>query len=771
MVKSLVIVESPSKAKTINKYLGKNYQVEASVGHVKDLPSKNIGVDVEHGFLPTYEIIKGKKKVIDQIKKAAKNADVILLAPDPDREGEAIAWHIAEELKGKKQTKTAGLTTADGVPIKRVLFNEITKKAVQDAIDHPQEIDHNKFEAQQARRILDRIVGYKISPLLWDKVRRGLSAGRVQSVAVRLVCEREDEITKFISEEYWSLEVTLEGSQKPIFLAKLDKKSGEKITIPNESHSQKILQEIKAGTFVLREIIKKEQKRYPTPPFITSKLQQEAARKLGFTAKKTMMLAQRLYEGIEIEGETVGLITYMRTDSVRISDQAIADIRDHILKEYGKDFLPQQPVFYKTKKDAQNAHEAIRPTSMQHHPDHLKNNLDRDMLRLYELIWKRSVASQMMPAVYDSTLFLIDNGNYEFRANGSILKFAGFIKVYQEDTDEDIKNSDADDENKILPNLKQGESLSPIEFKPLQHFTQPPPRYTEASLVKALEEKGIGRPSTYATIMSTIVDREYVEKIEKKFRPTQLGRIVNDLLVEHFPRILDVKFTAKMEEELDDVEDGKRQWQSTLADFYTPFQEDLKEAIKNMPNVKAQEIKTDFICEKCQGAMVIKFGKNGEFLACSSYPECKNTKEFKRTLEGKIEIVKTETATNEICEKCGSPMLIKSGKFGRFMACSGYPACKNAKPIGLGVACPTCGKDVSERRSKKGKVFYGCTGYPACTFASWDKPLNQVCPLCASPYLLEKVLKTRGKVIKCPNKDCGYEQDVVEKDEAAGDGL
>lgn len=775
MAKSLVIVESPAKAKTIGKYLGKDFIVEASIGHIKDLPSRSFGVDIENGFTPDYEVIKGKKKVIDAIKSAAKRVEQVYLAPDPDREGEAIAWHIAEEIKAKpkkgQKSQDGELATSEGAPIRRVLFNEITKSAIQKAITEPVIIDKKKFEAQQARRILDRIVGYKISPLLWEKVRRGLSAGRVQSVAVRLVCEREQEILKFVPEEYWSLEIRCEGSKKPLFTARLDKKDGKKFELKNKDETDSVLNEVKQGQFVLADILRKEQRRYPTPPFITSKLQQEAARKLGFSAKKTMTLAQRLYEGIEIDtGEVVGLITYMRTDSVRVSDQAIAEVRDYIGSQYGGDYLPEKPTLYKTKKDAQNAHEAIRPTSLKYTPDRVKSFLDKDQFRLYELVWKRFVASQMTPAVFDSTVFIINNGPYEFRASGSVIKFAGFIKVYQEGRDESASQDNDDDDEKTLPLLEKGEVIKIHEYLPAQHFTQPPPRYTEASLVKELEERGIGRPSTYAAIMSTILDKEYVEKIENKFRPTQLGGIVNELLVQHFPHIMDISFTARMEEELDEVEEGARAWTKTLEEFYGQFSEDFSKAQKEMPAVKRQEIKTEFTCDKCGSGMVIKFGRNGEFLACSKYPECKNTAEFARELDGTLKIVAKDNSTDEKCEKCGSPMVIKNGRYGRFMACSAYPKCENTKAISLGVNCPQCGKPIAEKKSRRGKPFYGCTGYPNCQFASWDKPVAKSCPQCSSPYLLSKITKARGAQLKCPNKDCGYEADVEETSQSSEAG-
>lgn len=750
MKENLVIVESPAKAKTIAKYLGKSYEVKASVGHIKDLPRKTLGVDVDNDFQPSFEVIKGKKKVIDEIKKLASGAKNVFLAPDPDREGEAIAWHVAEEVKRLKNPPK----------IFRVLFNEITKKAIQEAITKPTEIDTNMYEAQLARRILDRLVGYQISPLLWDKVRRGLSAGRVQSVAVRLVCEREAEIKEFNPEEYWSLEVDLEGSHAPVFKSRLAKIDGEKAQLRNEEQTMTLLATLKKSTFKLGNILRKEQKRNPTPPFITSKLQQEAARKLGFTAKKTMMLAQRLYEGVELESETVGLITYMRTDSTRTADSALEEVREYISAQYGPTFIPDQANQYKSKKGAQDAHEAIRPTSMIYTPEKIKNYVERDAFRLYDLIWKRFVASQMAPAIIDRTTFVIEAANCEFRTTGSIVKFPGFMSVYMEGMDEQINVSQQEDEGegKVLPPLSEGEALKCHQWSPAQHFTQPPPRFTEASLVKELEEKGIGRPSTYASILSVIQEKKYVEKTEqKKFRPTDLGVLVNDLLVHNFPNIMDARFTARMENELDDVEEGKLKWNKSLADFYATFSKTLIAAKEQMRDVKRQEILTDIHCEKCNAPMVIKFGRHGEFLACQSYPECKNTKEFKRDDNGKIQILDAEE-TGEICDKCSKPMIIKRGRFGRFLACSGYPNCKNTKAISIGVDCPKCKKPLTEKKSKRGKVFYGCTGYPNCDFASWDRPIGEKCPECKSPYLIEKITKARGAEIKCPEKDCTYKK-------------
>jgi DNA topoisomerase-1 len=777
MPKKLVIVESPAKAKTIGKYLGKDFSVKASIGHVKDLPIKSLGVDIEKDFQPTYEVIKGKKKVIDEIKQAASGAEVVYLATDPDREGEAIAWHIAEEIRGvKRKSKKAKSDKSDmsdrsDKPIHRVLFNEITKRSVEEAIQHPQELDVKLFEAQQARRVLDRLVGYQISPLLWDKVRRGLSAGRVQSVAVRIICERETEIENFKPTEYWSVEAKLEGHKPPPFIAKVIGKNGTKIEIGQGDQAQTIQSDLEKSEFILKEIIRKERRRTAAPPFITSKLQQEAARKLGYTAKKTMMLAQRLYEGIELgEGEIVGLITYMRTDSTRIAPEALNQVRQYIHERYGAAYLPEHAIIYKTKKAAQDAHEAIRPTSLDYPPEKVASFLPKDELRLYDLIWKRFVACQMSAAVFDQTTFNIssipppstgggqgEGGlSYDLRATGSVLKFPGFTAVYMEGRDESASAEDEDEDAK-LPELQEGEKLKLHEIIPEQHFTQPPPRFTEASLVKELEEKGIGRPSTYASILSTIQDKKYASKEEGKFRPTDLGKVVNNLLTENFPEILNVEFTAKMEEELDDVEEGKRRWTEALADFYGPFSQTLTKAKIHMKDIKRQEIATDFVCEKCGAPMVVKWGRHGEFLACTAYPECKNTKEIAKGSNGSYAPVEQPTIT-EVCEKCGSPMVMKRGRFGSFLACSNYPTCKTTKAISIGVNCPQCGSPLAERRSKRGKIFYGCTSYPKCTFALWDKPINEACPQCGSKYLVVKFSKKEGEKVRCPNKDCGYEK-------------
>ncbi len=754
MGKSLIIVESPAKARTLQKYLGKAYTVKASVGHIRDLPVKTLGVDIEHDFAPKYVTIKGKSKVISELQGAAAKADAIFLAPDPDREGEAIAHHIAETLGDIKK------------PVHRVLFHELTKKAIMAALEQATTINEHLFEAQQARRILDRLVGYQISPLLWDKVRRGLSAGRVQSVAVRMVCEREEEINRFVTEEYWTIAARLEGKTPPPFAAQLESIGGKKLDhrkekIGDEAAAQHHAKALQAATYTVAKVEKKEKRRYPSPPFITSTLQMEANRKLRFTAKKTMSLAQRLYEGIEIgdEGPT-GLITYMRTDSTRINDEAVAAVRDHIAAQYGKEFLPDKPVAYKTKKSAQDAHEAIRPTDITKTPESLAPFLDKDMLALYTLIWKRFVACQMAPALYDQTTIQITAGDYGLKAVGSIMRFLGFMTLYVESADE-TDSADADNESEAaLPDLKKGDTLRLLDLAPKQHFTQPPPRYTEATLVKALEENGVGRPSTYAAIISTIQEKEYVTLVQRKFQPTDLGKLVNELLVAHFPGVMDIDFTASMEENLDAIESGKAKWVKVLRDFYTPFSQTLDKAKEEMKSVKRSAIPTEIPCALCDGKMVIKWGKNGEFLACENFPTCKHTQNFTRNEEGAIVPVAPEVPeeSGEVCEKCGQPLVYRQGRYGRFLACSGYPKCKNVRALSTGVPCPEpgCDGELVQKISKRGKVFYSCSRYPKCTFALWDKPINEPCPLCNSPYLVEKESKKSGRTVRCPNKACGY---------------
>ena len=646
-------------------------------------------------------------------------------------------------------------------PVYRVLFNEITKKAIQEAITHPLELNKNLYEAQQARRILDRLVGYQVSPLLWDKVRRGLSAGRVQTVALRLICEREREVKAFSPEEYWTLDASLEGSLPPAFLAKLVSFDGKKIKIGNTSESEKIVSELKGTPYLLKSITRKERRRNPYPPFITSRLQQDASQKLGYSAARTMMLAQQLYEGVDVGEEgPVGLITYMRTDSTRLSDEAVAEARELIGEKWGKKYLPEKPLTYKNKKSAQDAHEAIRPTFVSKTPESLKAYLEEDLHKLYELIWRRFVACQMTQAVFDQTTFDITADRYGFRATGSQMKFSGFLTVYEaaaigEKKGEDDKD-DADDgeKGKILPNLKEGEVLKVLQLKPEQHFTEPPPRFNDASMIRELEELGIGRPSTYASILSTLVDKQYVKKEQRVFSPEDLGFIVNDVLVESFPDIFNVEFTAKMESELDEVEEGRQSRPNVIKTFYRPFHEALERAKTDMKNIKRQEIPTDIVCEKCSSPTVIKWGRRGEFLACTNYPECKYTREFERLEDGKLKLMKLEV-TGEICSSCASQMIIKSGRFGKFLACSKYPECKTTRAISTGFLCPACGGGLAQRRTKKGRNFFGCSQYPKCTFATWDKPLKEVCPECASPMLVAKSTKTESTV-KCPRENCTY---------------
>ncbi len=756
-MKSLVIVESPAKAKTIGKYLGKNFTVKASVGHIMDLPKSKLGVDLEKDFAPTLIQIRGKAKVVNELKAAAKKSDRILLATDPDREGEAIAAHIALSIAGSIKHNE----------VYRVLFNEITKKAILAAIEKPGKIDVNMVDAQQARRILDRLVGYQISPLLWTKVRRGLSAGRVQSVALRLICEREEEIKAFIPEEFWSLTALLEGALPPQFEAKLLKKDEEKLRIKTNEETQAILAALQGQAYVVSKIDKKERRRNPVAPFTTSKLQQEAGRKLGYTSKRTMGIAQGLYEGVELgKAGTVGLITYMRTDSTRVGKEAQDEARELIQNKYGKEYVPEKPPVYASAKSAQEAHEAIRPTSVLHEPDAIKQFLQPDQFKLYKLIWNRFVASQMNPAIIDQTSVDVTAGGYTFRATGSIVKFPGFMAVYMEEKAEDAAPSEEDSEA-LLPPLTEGDTLKLIKLDPKQHFTQPPPRFSEALLVKTLEEKGIGRPSTYAAIISTIQERDYVSKVENKFRPSELGVLVNKLLVENFPEVLDVAFTARMEEELDKVEEGTMPWVEVIREFYAPFSKSLEKAQADMQDFKAEQVPTDIVCEKCGKPMTVKWGRNGQFLACSGYPDCKNTKPFVRNENGVVEEAPEET-TDELCPKCQSPLMIKRGRFGKFLACSKYPDCKYTQGMSTGVLCPEDGGKLVERRSRFGKMFYSCANYPDCKYAIWNKPIPRPCPLCKAPFLVEKYSKKTGLSIACQNKECDYKEEPKPEGQEAG---
>ncbi len=817
MVKSLVIVESPAKAKTIQKYLGKGFTVEASLGHVKDLPKSTLGVDTSNHFETDYVVIPGKEKVLAKLKKLAGPMDAIYLAPDPDREGEAIAAHLAGELarNGSASKKKKKKEDADVPPrIQRVTFNEITKRAVQAAFEHPRAIDQNLVDAQQARRVLDRLVGYQVSPLLWDKVRRGLSAGRVQTVALRLIVEREREIKAFEKKEYWTIDAHLAASKPPAFDARFLGKGEEKIEVTNGEDAEKIRAALEHADWLVRSVDKKERRRNAAPPFTTSKLQQDSSRKLRFSVKRTMMIAQRLYEGVELGEEgLVGLITYMRTDSTRVAPEAIQEVREYVGQEYGAAYLPETPNTYKEKKEAQAAHEAIRPTSAMRHPDQVKQYLKEDEFKVYKLIWQRFVASQIMPAVFDQTTVDIDakskNGDgFWFRVTGSVLKFDGFLRVYEEskegkdEEDEELKHK--------LPALEAGQKLTLRELKPEQHFTEPPPRYNEASLVKELEERGIGRPSTYSAILSTIQERQYVQKLGGKFTPTEIGLVVTDLLVENFRDIFDVAYTARLEEELDEIEEGKEKWTDTLAEFYKKFTKDLKYAEKHMENIKRMEKPTDEKCENCGAPLVIKWGKHGSFYACSTYDKedpntCKFTKENPINLPdldsadvqettqeeycencGRVMVLKRgrfgqfmactgypdckttrrldqgkkvpDIPLDELCPKCGRNMMIRHGRFGEFTACSGYPECKYVKQNYIGVKCPECKEgDLVEKRARKGNTFYGCGNYPKCKFTSAHKPIAEKCPSCGSEYLVEKNQKA-GPVIACPNKECDYER-------------
>ena len=763
MAKSLIIVESPAKARTITKYLGRGYQVLASVGHVKDLPKSKLGIDVDRDFQPQYVVIRGKSKFLSEIKDQAKKAEKVYLAPDPDREGEAIAWHIAQELNGKSPR------------VYRVLFNEITERAIKRALQSPGTINMKKVHAQQARRVLDRIVGYMLSPLLWKKVRRGLSAGRVQSVAVRIICEREAEREAFQTVEYWTITAMLQGQNPPPFEARLQEYRGNPVEIHMGEEADRILQDLQGAVFTVSAIDKTDRYRNPPPPFITSRLQQEAARKLRFTAKKTMMLAQRLYEGIEIgEKGPVGLITYMRTDSPRVSTEAQAETAEVIESRFGKGYLPPTPNVYKTQKAAQEAHEAIRPTSARRDPEEVRSFLERDLYRLYKLVWNRFMASQMARGLDEATKVDIQANGYVFRVTGTVEKFDGFRRVYIEGKDHtETEQSSAqdpqiveDDERKRLPELRVEEQVKVVEepdpgLLPKQHFTQPPPRFNEALLIRELEDKGIGRPSTYASIISTIQDRRYVEKAEGRFTPTELGRLVNERLVNHFPKVFDVAFTARMEAELDEIEEGEKDWVTTVKEFYEPFAKDLEEAEDKMEGLKGKEEPTDVVCEKCGQNMVIKWGRHGHFLACPGYPNCKNTKPFTKDESGTIHIVeKPVETTDEKCEKCGNSMIVKRGRFGGFLACSNYPECKTTKPLTMGIHCPVkeCGGDLVQKRTRKGRPFYSCSRYPKCTFALWNRPINRPCPNCQSPFLVEKSTKQAGSRIECFQDTCGYQE-------------
>jgi DNA topoisomerase-1 len=842
MSKSLVIVESPAKAKTIEKYLGKGFEVLASVGHIMDLPKKELGVELEkRTFEPELVVSPGKEKVVAQLKKAAAKADEIYLAPDPDREGEAIAYHLALQL---------GTNAAERKKIRRVTFNEITKKAVQEAFKHPRDLDQNLVDAQQTRRVLDRLVGYQISPLLWDKVRRGLSAGRVQTVAVRLIVEREREISAFGPVEYWTLDAQLhpEKVADKSFKARFVGVDGEPARIPNgqdkDGKSQfissalpdkksmdEVMDALKTAQWSLASVQSREQQRRPLPPFITSQLQRDAANKLGYNVRRTMGVAQRLYEGIDVGAEgTVGLITYMRTDSPRVAPEAIEGARAWVGKELGAKYLPESPNFYKGKKDAQDAHEAIRPTDASRTPESIARYLTEEQLKLYRLIWQRFVASQMMPAIYDVTTAKITavsaktGKTYDFRVSGSVQRFDGFLKVYE--LQEEKKDEDDEGADNKLPNLDNVKKLELEKLSEEQHFTDPPPRYNEASLVKELEERGVGRPSTYASIINTIQDREYVVKhggSRGRFYPTEIGVVVCDLLVENFPYIFNTAYTAKLEEELDDIEEGKEKWTDLLKGFYGYFEEELKVAGTEMRNIKRMEQVTKEKCELCGAPLLLKWGKFGSFYACSTYnkkdptsctftkeniaakpdmntPEAQEAGETEEYCDncGRVMVLRrgifgpfmscpgynedppcktirklsqkqqqkqnTAQPTGEDCPACGKPLVLRQGAFGEFVSCSGYPKCKYVKQNLIeGMKCPKCGTgDLAERKARRGNLFWGCTNYPKCDFTSNAKPVAQKCPECGSPYLVEKTLRS-GIFLECPNKKKGAEEIVPRK--------
>jgi DNA topoisomerase-1 len=760
MAKNLVIVESPAKTKTLSRFIGKDYEILATVGHIIDLPKSKLSIDVENDFQPDYTVIKGKEKVIAALKKAAKNAERVYLAPDPDREGEAIAWHVANQLKVNSKAEFV-----------RVAFNEITKSAVLHALDNPRPLDMNRVNAQQARRVLDRLVGYTVSPFLWKTVARNLSAGRVQSVALRLVCEREAEISAFKKQEYWQIAADLETKSNDKFSARLHKIDDKTIVGPTEKGAKKTfiksktetdgyLAEMKKADFVVGEIKKTQRTRKALPPFITSTLQQDAARVHGLTPKATMSTAQKLYEGIELgmEGPT-GLITYMRTDSVRIAGEALGAVREFIGEEYGPDYLPKTPIQYGKKKGSQDAHEAIRPTYMSLPPAKVKKALTPQQFKLYNLIWKRFVASQMAVARFDVETVDITADRFVFRTTAQRVTFDGFLKVYREGK-EKTDNGNGEAKLDSLPPLTEGDLLKVLELKPTQSFTKPPARYSEAMLVKQLEADGIGRPSTYASIISTIKDRKYVQSLERRLSPTDLGTTVNKILVENFPDLFNVSFTANMEKDLDRVEAGTENWVNLLREFYEPFLKTLDSLKGKEKAIKESMVeKTDEVCDKCGEPMVIKWGRNGRFVACSGYPGCKNTK----PLPGE----EAETKTDEKCEKCGSEMVVKTGRFGRFLACSAYPECKSTKAITLGIDCPKdgCKGQLVEKQTRGRKLFYGCSKYPKCDFASWDKPVSKPCPSCKHAFMVEKISKKKGDFLRCP--ECKNEVPIeADKEEA-----
>jgi len=766
MGKSLVIVESPAKAKTINKYLGDGFKVMASMGHVRDLPTNKLGVHLDEDFAPDYVVMPSKQKIISELKSEAKKADAIYLAPDPDREGEAICWHLESSI------------VPENTPVFRVMFNEITKNAIKTAISNPGKMDMDRVDAQQARRILDRLVGYLISPVLWKKVKRGISAGRVQSVALRMIVDREYEILAFNTEEYWTFHAHLEGGEKPAFKTRMVKWKGEvlrlgnktaKCAIDNEKLAREIEALLKTGEYRVDSIKRKAKRQNPPAPFTTSKLQQDASRALGFSVKKTMMVAQKLYEGIEIDGEPTGLITYMRTDSTRVSEEALTQVREFISEKYSPEHLPAEPRRLKQKANIQDGHECIRPTHPEYTPEMMAAQLDKDEQRLYALIWKRFVASQMTAKLMDETVLDIRASEGQFEAKGLVTTFPGFSTLYTEKAPE---GSEDDEKSSDLPRLDEGEILKVLELEARQNHTKPPSRYSEASLVKALEENGIGRPSTYASIIATIQNRDYVEKMDKRFHPSELGMVVTDLLTKSFPELMDIKYTAHMEDRLDEVEAGKMTWKNLLKEFYAGFETSLKIAESDMPNMKRDGLKTDLICEECSSPVVIKTGKYGQFLSCSNYPECTYAKKIKdvdpstteipvlRAMIGKVQ--EADEALNIPCPDCEKGELLrKRGRYGEFVACSNYPDCRYIHKETIGVACPSkdCDGQVHVKKSKRGKIFYSCTNYPKCSYISWDKPTGEKCPDCNAVTLYQKERK-KQLTHYCQSKECQYSVEV-----------
>ncbi len=761
MAQSLVIVESPAKAKTIEKFLGKGYKVLASYGHVRALPSKQGSVDVDDNFKPKYQVLPDSTKQIALLKKEVAKSNELILATDLDREGEAIAWHLLEAL---------GIDENSSKPeVKRVTFHEITQTAISEAMAHPRKIARDLVDAQQARSILDYLVGFNLSPFLWKKIRYGLSAGRVQSVALRLICEREDEIEAFKPREYWTIEALLSNTAQNSFSAKLNSCDGKKLgkfDIADEAKAAAIMAELESASFAVTALEKKERKRNPAPPFTTSTLQQEASRKLGFSARKTMSVAQKLYEGIQVEDGTHGLITYMRTDSVALSELATSEAREVICQLYDASYALKKPrVFRNKSKNAQEAHEAIRPTSIARTPAQVKAFLSSDQLRLYELIWKRTVASQMAQAIFDATSIDIAAGKrYGFRATGQVIRFPGFMALYIEGTD------DSDDENKegLLPALEEGEQLNKQQLTPEQHFTQPPPRFTEASLVKTLEEYGIGRPSTYASIMNTLVTRKYVRLEKRTFFPEDTGRVVTKLLTDHFSQYVDYDFTAELEEELDAISRGEQAWTPAIKGFWDPFIALLRRKDQEVSKADVTTEKTDKVCPDCGKELVIKLGRSGRFLACSGFPDCRHTE----PLNGESKEAEEPVFSEEKCDKCGAQMLIKTGRYGKFLACSAYPSCKNIQPLekpkSLGITCPSCNEgEMMEKKSRYGKIFYSCNRYPQCKYALWNPPKAEACPKCGWPVTEIKTTKRWGTVQRCPQETCDWEKELIPPEKKA----